>query len=184
MKNMQFLLHLIFLLVHSVTEKSYQRFAGGKITGFLVAFQMFETKNKKCTLIKNKKCDYRIFQYLGNSNSYHSEIQCQQNNRFLCHLCVGKTILFHYFCGPSTFFRLQIKRCSSKHCQRHNGPRVLTLLTLQLNRMPLALVPNLATRWRHQIRVTIFYLVFKKRNYHRMNLVSKDQMQFVYCVYL
>ena len=34
-----------------------------------------------------------------------------------------------------------------KHCQRHNGPRVLTLyleLSLQLNRMPHALVPNLA----------------------------------------
>ena len=44
MKTMQFLLRQIFLLVHSVTEKSYQRFAGGKITGFLVAFQIFETK--------------------------------------------------------------------------------------------------------------------------------------------
>ena len=43
---------------------------------------------------------------------------------------------------------------SIKHCQRHNGPRVLTLeleLSLQLNRMPLGLVPNLANcMWCHQ----------------------------------
>ena len=54
----------------------------------------------------------------------------------------------------------------SKHCQRHNGPRVYSLkleLSLQLNRMPLALaqfgqlyvvppvlVQNLTTRWYHQ----------------------------------
>ena len=40
-----------------------------------------------------------------------------------------------------------------KHCQRHNGPRVLTLLlelSLQLNRRPLALVPNLVnSMWFH-----------------------------------
>ena len=39
-----------------------------------------------------------------------------------------------------------------KHCQRHNGPRVLTLkleLSLQLNRMPFALVTNMTTRWRN-----------------------------------
>ena len=48
----------------------------------------------------------------------------------------------------------------SKHCQRHNGPRVLTLwleLSLQLiKRMPLTLVPNLATKWHHLHKLQIW----------------------------
>ena len=40
-----------------------------------------------------------------------------------------------------------ICQIGKKHCQRHNGPRVWHLkleLSLQLSRMPLALVKNLA----------------------------------------
>ena len=109
MKNMQFLLRLIFLLVHSVTEKSYQRFAGGKITGFLVAFQIFETKMRLQ--------DFSISRQQQQLSLGDPMLAKQP---FLCHLCVGKTILFHYFCGPSTFFRLQIKRCSSKNTLLHS----------------------------------------------------------------
>ena len=109
MKNMQFLLRLIFLLVHSVTEKSYQRFAGGKITGFLVAFQIFETKMRLQ--------DFSISRQQQQLSLGDPMLAKQP---FLCHLCVGKTILFHYFCGPSTFFRLQIKRCSSKKTLLHS----------------------------------------------------------------
>ena len=46
----------------------------------------------------------------------------------------------------------EVRNQENKHCQRHNGPRLLTLkleLSLQLNKMPIALVTNLTTRWRN-----------------------------------
>ena len=51
---------------------------------------------------------------------------------------------FHFFgrdLPSSTLFGAEPVK---KHCQRHNGPRVQLEVSLQLDRMPLALAKNLA----------------------------------------
>ena len=77
--------------------------------------------------------------------------------------CASGNVLFILFRFLIFFQNIRvIYKLSVKHCQRHNGPRVLTLyleLPLQLNSIgskfgklyvvPLVLVQNLATRWRH-----------------------------------
>ena len=58
------------------------------------------------------------------------------------------------------FTRFRVEKNWAKHCQRHNGPRVLPLkleLSLQLiKRMPPALMPNLATKWHHLHQLQIW----------------------------
>ena len=89
------------------------------------------------------------------------EIKIAMLKEMICNSLQSKTRLKIYSCQKER------SKSDKKHCQRHNGPRVLSLIVLRLNRIcihfrysqvedsiagsvvpPLELAANLATRWR------------------------------------